>query len=703
MNFQSKQLAFFYCSGRQNFFLSRYRIILSVLFFFQFHQANSQHIRDSLLLFLSSAPDDTNKVIKLCNSSREIVDNYPREALLVADEALMLSEKLRYTYGKIISYNRMGVACQNLSEYNKALSHYGKGLIFARHSNHLVMQAKILSNIGLVYSYTDNYPKALENFQSSLLIAEKLEDQNPAANVLNNIGLVYSDLEKDSLAFGYFNRALELGNKLNNQYLVANASLNIGIILQNQGNYQDALRKYFKSILIADGLGNDLILARAYGNIGEACYQQKNYDTAIVYFEKSLILTQKLKDKNSESIAWNNLGKTYYIKGDYEKAFLNASNALNIARSLNVKSRRSEAFYTLSLIYEKRNDPANALESYRQYTLFRDSAINETVQRDIAKKEMQFEFEKKDALQKAETTQQRKIKNVFITCFFIFFILVFVLMRQMRFKNRANKDLSRALSDLKKTQQLLIHQEKMASLGQLTAGIAHEIKNPLNFVNNFSETSSELIDELKQATDEKEKSQIVEMLELNTQKILQHGKRADNIIKSMLYHSRGKTGQAEPTDINKLCDEFLGLAYQSIRATYPDFNCKVSKNFEEGLPEIKVIQQDISRVMLNLFNNAFFALMEKSKEKTDFTPLISVTTAREKNNIVIHIKDNGNGVPEIIREKIFQPFFTTKSSGHGTGLGLSLSYDIIKAHGGELKLYSETGLFAEFVILLPAA
>ena len=269
----------------------------------------------------------------------------------------------------------------------------------------------------------------------------------------------------------------------------------------------------------------------------------------------------------------------------------------------------------------------------------------------------------------------------------------------------SNKALQQSLEELKAAQLQLIQSEKMASLGELTAGIAHEIQNPLNFVNNFSEVSNELMDEMN---DELEKGDIAEAKAIAAdvkqilEKINHHGHRAADIVKGMLQHSRTSTGQKEPTDINALCDEYLRLAYHGLRAKDKSFNAKFETDFDSSIPKIHVIPQDIGRVLLNLINNAFFAVNEKAKKGiSDYEPTVSVTTKKENGNVLISVKDNGNGIPATIKDKIFQPFFTTKPTGQGTGLGLSLSYDIVKAHGGEIKVESKESAGAVFLVLLP--
>ncbi len=305
---------------------------------------------------------------------------------------------------------------------------------------------------------------------------------------------------------------------------------------------------------------------------------------------------------------------------------------------------------------------------------------------------------------------------------YTFFILLFVcavwllIARRSRVLVRKNRileekveertvQLKQSLENLKATQSQLIQREKMASLGELTAGVAHEIQNPLNFVNNFSDLNKELIEDMQnelQSGNNQEAIIISNNIKENEEKINHHGKRADSIVRNMLQHSRNTAGRKELSNINKLTDEYLQLSYHGMRAREKSLNVKMQTDFDPLLGEIELVTQDIGRVLLNLFNNAFYAVSEKvKKQKQGYEPTVSVSTKKLGNLIEIRIEDNGTGIPSEIIDKIFQPFFTTKPTGQGTGLGLSMSYDIVKAHGGELKVESKEGDGAVFVIQLP--
>jgi signal transduction histidine kinase len=353
---------------------------------------------------------------------------------------------------------------------------------------------------------------------------------------------------------------------------------------------------------------------------------------------------------------------------------------------------------------------------------YRDSMLNAEITNKSTVLQYNYDLAKKQT-QITALDQQRKVQQNFLISALLVLVLIigtaFLLLRNNRQKQKANKLLqkqkqeietqrdqtNKVLEELQQTQKQLIQSEKMASLGELTAGIAHEIQNPLNFINNFSEVNKELIEELKTEATAGNNSEVIAIangISTNEEKINHHGKRADAIVKGMLQHSRQTTGNKEPTDINALADEYLRLSYQGLRAKDKTFNATLETDLDETIGKINIIPQDIGRVLLNLYNNAFYATNEKKKTAAEnYKPIVSVSTKKIDDKISISVKDNGIGMPQKVVDKIYQPFFTTKPTGQGTGLGLSLSYDIIKAHGGEIKVETVEGKQSEFIIQLP--
>jgi signal transduction histidine kinase len=416
----------------------------------------------------------------------------------------------------------------------------------------------------------------------------------------------------------------------------------------------------------------------------------------------------------------------YLIKGDKRTALSYALQSLQLAKQHHLKDQVAGASLKLSEIYEQEGDMASSLRYYKQHIAYRDSVNNLTTVQRMADLRTDFEVSKKQveldlANQQKQNERNRTILLAIILALSV--IILGVLIRSNKHKQKAYKVLNLqrkkteeqkeraegALLDLQEAQKHLIQSAKMASLGELTAGIAHEIQNPLNFVNNFSEISVELLDELKTealdklpASDKAGADGILQDLSENLKKISDHGKRAGSIVKGMLQHTRVSTGKKELTDINALASEYLRLSYLGVRAKDKDFSTQLSSNLDETIGQIEVVPQDIGRVLLNLYNNAYYAVDHKKKLQNDsYEPLISVSSKRNGDSMELSVRDNGIGIPKNILDKIYQPFFTTKPTGQGTGLGLWLSYDIIEAHGGEIKVKTQEGEFTEFIIHLP--
>jgi signal transduction histidine kinase len=378
----------------------------------------------------------------------------------------------------------------------------------------------------------------------------------------------------------------------------------------------------------------------------------------------------------------------------------------------------------LGALYAKNGQNDLAAKTYAQFIAMQDSLwADQDNFRTISFEAEQQINQNKLSIDQLES--QNKVSSLYrnfsISLAALLFILSGSIYYRFHSKKKANEVLNKTLTNLKATQAQLVQSEKMASLGELTTGIAHEIQNPLNFVNNFSEVNQELIRDLKseiQKGNIEEVNSLANDIESNEEKINHHGKRADGIVKSMLQHSRTSSGQKELTDINALCEEYLRLSYHGYRAKDKSFNAKFEFHPDPNLPKVNVVPQDIGRVVLNLINNAFYPVSEKQKAEgakpgSSFEPTVIVSThfslspgeeslsrTMREGEAIITVKDNGPGIPDSIKEKIFQPFFTTKPTGQGTGLGLSLSYDIVKAHGGEFMVNSKENEGTEFIVKL---
>ncbi len=392
------------------------------------------------------------------------------------------------------------------------------------------------------------------------------------------------------------------------------------------------------------------------------------------------------------------MAKLFRLFEQNDSAISYAEESLQIAIEHSLYQQVANACYFLSDYYEK-DDPLKALQFSKMAIISKDSLEEMRTMKGFTDLIDFDEQQRQEEMLAAEEEFKNQLRmNALLGSSFTLFVVAIFLYRNNRLKQRSKQKVEVAYERLKTTQARLIHAEKMASLGELTAGIAHEIQNPLNFVNNFSDVNQELLDELSESIKMKnwvEVEEILQNLRENENKVMHHGRRAEEIVRSMLLHSRGNEGEKEHTDINALCDEYLRLAYHGFRANDKTFNVHYELDLDESLPKIEVVPQDIGRVLLNLINNAFQAVAGVEQ------PKVTVATKKLNGKIMITVTDNGPGIPDNIRDKIFQPFFTTKPSGQGTGLGLSLAYDIVKGHGGRLNVAREESSGTVFSFELP--
>jgi two-component system, NtrC family, sensor kinase len=600
-------------------------------------------------------------------------------------------------------------------------------------------------------------------------IAQSQKSDAMLATSYNWIGYYLAYVKGDNAAgLDYFFKALPLAEKVNDKRRISSLYFDIAGIYNFLQNWQEELKYTLmggKNLPDQSSPMYDYMLVQYQRNRANYFLRVNQLDSATYYGRAFSATSERVNGINySFQAAMFNARLNWRVgKNDLAEVYFNKANALSdsikiVARKVNfysanvrfllsnnriqeAKIKTQKAWLiaqqsnnpNLKLIaanlkrqlFEKLNQTDSAYYFLKAETEARDLIFNQNNQNTIqalAFKEQMRGIEEDG--KKAAYQTQLKLYTL-LGGLGVFSIIALLLYRNNLSRKKANellqqqktevevqkKNVEEALASLKSTQSQLIQSEKMASLGELTAGIAHEIQNPLNFVNNFSEVSNELIQELKverlkvtSERDEKLEDELLTDISANLEKINHHGKRAGAIVSGMLQHSRTSTGVKEPTDINALADEYLRLAYHGLRAKDKTFNAKFETNFDETIGKLSVVPQDIGRVILNLITNAFYVVNERLRQAqpdTHYEPTVSVGTKKEGNKVLISVKDNGNGIPQKILDKIFQPFFTTKPTGQGTGLGLSLSYDIVKAHGGELKVETKEGEGSEFIILLP--
>jgi signal transduction histidine kinase len=485
-----------------------------------------------------------------------------------------------------------------------------------------------------------------------------------------------------------------------------------------QVNKSDSAGYYFRKI---HTLGQNTASAGLWaqlGNGGLANYFSAKglYDSAIYHAKIATAAALKAKRFDNYYGFILAMANTYKKSGQLDSAFKYAYMVYTDASRFSFISLLARSSGLLATLYKDEHKYDSTIKYMAIESQYKDTLSGQETLKNIQMLTTEQEFKViEQQREKEEAVKQYKatIKNYFfIGGLLLLLIIILFMYRVNKQRTQSKREIENAYNDLKATQAQLVQSEKMASLGELTAGIAHEIQNPLNFVNNFSDVNSELVDEAKSELDKgnvDEAKAILNDIKANEQRINHHGKRADVIVKGMLQHSRNSSGQKEPTNINALADEYLRLAYHGLRAKDKSFNVTLKTLYDENIGNINIIPQDIGRVILNLINNAFYTVDEKKKAAqppptnggVPYEPTVSVSTKKLNGKVEIKVSDNGYGIPPAIADKIFQPFFTTKPTGQGTGLGLSLAYDIIKAHGGGLKADTKESEGTTFIIQLP--
>jgi len=607
------------------------------------------------------------------------------------------------------------IILSNITSFNDAVNYAEKGLLLAQKINYKKGEADCNFLLTLRYgNENSNRIKTIQHALDALNTYQQLKDKTGIASTCLLLQGNYREVEdyNNSLAYAFRGEKLAEINNIKGVYFFTGHRL--------------------APLFLAE-------ISQTYVLINQL-------DSALIYVQES-IKQNELFSGTSWEFPIYLLAAIQTMKGDYSNALENYRNAVNLAKvqpdnmhdTLQIYSGMSTLFKKMNLLDSsicyahivqtgwrpEISEGKNLMEAlnniYEVYAIKGDKdSIIKYLKLNYSFRDSMFSAEKEKQIQQITFNDQLKqqqllaeqIKNnsrlqayLFTIGIIALLLISGLLIRHNSNNKKAKINIEKAYSELKSTQAQLIQSEKMASLGELTAGIAHEIQNPLNFVNNFSEINQEMIDELQaelRSGNVNEAITISNDIKDNSEKINHHGKRADAIVKGMLQHSRQTKGIKEPTDINALCDEYLRLSYHGLRAKDKNFNAEIKTDFDESIGKINIVPQDIGRVLLNLFNNSFYAVNEKKKLMANsYQPIAEVKTRNINNKVEIIVSDNGNGIPQNIVDKIFQPFFTTKPTGQGTGLGLSLSYDIIKAHGGEIRVETKEGEGTQFIIQLP--
>ena len=705
----------------------KYILFLILLSYFHINKSKAQTSRpDSLLSSIEASKDDSSKVNRYVDLGIELLGSDLKGAFDYFDEAIQLATELNYKKGLADSHNAKGRAYAQQGNYKEAILNFQEALKFYEEIQDKTGEANILSNLGSIYYLLGNNTKALELHFKSLKISEQLDNKLRIGTSLNNIGTVYSkNSDTFNEALTTFKKSLEVFEEINLESGMAIAAMNIGEVYFLESKYDSATYFHEVALGLCDGTLDATFPLTQLGEINSIL---GNFSKAYEFHKRAMDISEKSDAKFEMIQSLIGLAKTQKLQQNYEEAITSLESAKPLAIEIDAKSELVEIYQNLAQSQAQLGNYKAAYDNEVNVKSVKEIIAKTSTEKMIQQLQFEFQLDKKEAeikilqqdteLKNAAVFNQKIIIVASLVALIMLVIISLYLYRNNLSKQKANRLLQTqkeeiriqrenvvsAYEKLKSTQAQLIQSEKMSSLGKLTAGIAHEIQNPLNFVNNFSEVSEELVDEMKEELEKgefEEAKSIGDEIKQNLSRIRLHGKRADSIVKGMLEHSRSNDREKVPTDLNLLANEFLRLSYHGIRAKDKAFNADFEIGLDEQLPKVTVVPQDIGRVILNLVNNAFYAVNEKSKLGIEgFQPKVIVSSKKTENGVELSVQDNGNGIPDSIKEKIFQPFFTTKPTGSGTGLGLSLSYDIIKAHGGEMKVESEEGKGTKFIIQL---
>ena len=661
------------------------------------------------------------------NNQKQTIYKTPAE--LKQETINFLLKELKQTNSDQIRLRIM----DSLSMYYLYFSvHTDSSLFYSNESVNLAFTSENKHYLILAYARRANYfwqktnlKAALENSLQGIQLSKESDIPDYLSTHYNNIISTYGQYANNEQTAINIDHHLEYLKYSKDPFYdqKLSALLNTGYRYKIKKEYDSSYlyfrRAYEASIASKDQINSDMAL----WSLGAICNTLKKYELADSILLKGVEQCKQNYDNQTLNGVYEEQAINYISLRQFRSAIVAASLCFNNARRINdpfaiLLSTKMLADCYDSLDMEDSTLYFLRLSSKMNDSLFSATNVSEMQEVAFADQIKQKEKEAMEVLQREKDRNKLRLYG-FATALGVFLLIGFIVRRNSKQREKAyalletqkaetDKQKAKAeqtLDELKSAQAQLVLREKMASLGELTAGIAHEIQNPLNFVNNFSEVNTELLDELQQElkigkTDAA--MSISNDIKENEGKINHHGKRADAIVKGMLQHSRSSSGVKEPTDINALADEYLRLAYHGLRAKDKSFNATTKTDFDKSILSINIIPQDIGGVILNLMTNAFYSVAEKKKQRNDgFEPTVSLSTKKVGDKVLISVRDNGQGIPQKALGKIFQPFFTTKPPGHGTGLGLSMSYDIIKVHGGELKVETKDGEGAEFIIFLP--
>lgn len=639
---------------------------------------------------LAEGPPSREKFERLNAHAERVVNDAPRQVLGwvpdLVEEARLGGDPYPERYG----YWIRSMAYHMLSDYDAALVVLREGMALAEAIGDPQLQAGMLGGYAGVYLSLGDFEKALTYGQRAIDVLSDGSHGVYRGWLLHGFGVGYFEMGDLDRALAYYEQSRSYFEAEAFGIGTARALTGIGAVHQRRGDRGQAVEYFQRALSLFRAEDNANGEARALHELGCVCLDERRFEEAEAYLQAGLVIRRQIDNTRAVSTSLLHLGLLYLQMRRYDEAEAVLQRALVIAEELGVETRVYESHEALAQLYEARQDTQTALEHYKAFHASKERVFSEELRVKMSHLQIRLAVDQSER----EAAWMREQNEL------------------LREKNERLEDL---LAELKAAQEQLIQSEKMVSLGQLTAGIAHEIKNPLNFVNNFASLSVELVEELIAFLDthpetpvrqvREEMADLLNDLGENASRIQQHGKRADRIVHGMLQHARGVSGEWREVDLNQLLEEYAGLAYHGARARDSSFNVTIDKAFDPAVGRVRIVPQDIGRVLLNLLSNAFHAVnARRLAGEAGYLPRVKLVTRREGATVVIRVEDNGIGIPESLYARIFNPFFTTKPPGEGTGLGLSLSYDIVtQGHRGTLNADASVAEGAAFEMTLPAA
>lgn len=704
--------------------------------------------RDSILSVLATKQSESERLKYLSYLIDDALTD-PLKDSTYLNELLALNRKINLLDSSVYYLISKGNSTWMQGETEEALKYYYKAIDRYDEKGFVAGQNSLLSAIRNLFNLRSLHEERLQFYTNKL---EHYQEKGPefnAAVCYHGLAGYYNFRGEFNAAIGYYLKAAEIVKDVSPEFY-ANQIMVIGNMYRHWGNTDKAISYHLEAIRLFEAFPANLQLATCYLELAFTYDARNEFEQAMKFAGKSLQTAMQINSSefmvrsylakaafftelnlpDSASVYFNKvltypetrsiplanargefeldyfLANYYWKIGEKTKSIEKLKSAYQKATELQVNVLILKYLHSLAGKYMEMGDLTFSAAAAGQYIRLSDSVFNAYRPYRIAA----YELEMKDQEKMKEISglkQEREVQEVLLqrrkiiilvsfVSFIIMSVLIFIIYNQLQ-KNK------QTLQQLKNTQNQLIEQEKLASLGQMTAGIAHEIQNPLNFIKNFSELSVDLIDELDAPGSEEEKKQLFEDVKSNLRKINEHSKRTDRIVKGMLDHSRLQGEDKTDASINELCKEISDLAWHGARARISDFVCEIVTSYDPTDPKVNIALQDTGRVILNLLNNAFYALNQKRKSDPLFHPCVTISTHKEGTKAIIRIRDNGPGISEKIQKDIFTPFFTTKPTGEGTGLGLSISYNIIKSQDGLLELEESSAMGTVFKITLPSA